>query len=173
MNDTKALTKSYFMHEWWHPSVQKRLRSRDASSRGSRLDSTRLIWLSVIKKFQHYNCTSCILHPSVWYLSSCNLEPTFTGQWDRERYGKKKSFLKKQRRRTWNKTWRRFALKWNARLKSSDKFQDAITFWGQQRSNHSNHENKSQTFAKCTSFTNDIRDERLSHSRWLFVTYGL
>jgi len=43
---------------------------------------------------------------------------------------------------------------------SSDKFQDAITFWGQQRSNHST---KHVSFAKCTSFTNDIRDGRLSH----------
>ena len=50
-------------------------------------------------------------------------------------------------------------------IESSDKFQDAITFWGQQRSNHSNHENISQSFAKCTSFTNDIRDGRLTHSR--------
>jgi len=41
---------------------------------------------------------------------------------------------------------------------NSDKFEEAITFWGQQRSNHT-----IPTFAKCSSFTNDIHDGRLSH----------
>lgn len=161
------------MHEWWHPSVQKRLRSRDASSRGSRLDSTRLIWLSVIKKFQHYNCTSCILHSECLIFEFVQLRTNIHRTMGPRAVRKEKEFLEKAKKENLEQNMEEVCFEMECKTKSSDEFQDAITFWGQQRSNHSNHENKSQTFAKCTSFTNDIRDERLSHSRWLFVTYGL
>lgn len=158
MNDTKALTKSYFMHEWWHPSVQKRLRSRDASSRGSRLDSTRLIWLSVIKKFQHYNCTSCILHSECLIFEFVQLRTNIHRTMGPRAVRKEKEFLEKAKKENLEQNMEEVCFEMECKTKSSDEFQDAITFWGQQRSNHSNHENKSQTFAKCT------------YSRWKIVS---
>lgn len=41
---------------------------------------------------------------------------------------------------------------------------EAITFWSYKRLNDPDKSYRKPLFAKCTSFTNDIRDGRLSHS---------